>query len=86
MDTIEFWYELTSSCSYLAAMRADETGAARGRKLESRPFLLGPMFAARGLSTSPFNVYPLKGAYMWRDIERIAATRNLPLRRPEAFP
>lgn len=74
------------SYSYLAAMRADEVATARGLRLEWRPFLLGPIFAAQGLSTSPFNLYPLKGAYMWRDIERIAAARDLPFRRPEAFP
>ena len=38
-----------------------------------RPFLLGPIFAAQGWTTSPFNLFPDKGRYMWRDMEREAA-------------
>ena len=38
-----------------------------------RPFLLGPIFKAQGWTTSPFNLYPAKGRYMWRDLERLCA-------------
>ena len=51
-----------------------------------RPFLLGPIFAAQGWRNSPFNIYPAKGRYMWRDLERICAAAGLPFRRPEPFP
>jgi 2-hydroxychromene-2-carboxylate isomerase len=51
-----------------------------------RPFLLGPIFAAQGWTTSPFNLYPEKGRYMWRDLEREAAKLTLPFCRPETFP
>jgi 2-hydroxychromene-2-carboxylate isomerase len=51
-----------------------------------RPFLLGPIFVAQGWNDSPFNVYPAKGRYMWRDLERICAALDLPLRRPSRFP
>ena len=43
----------------------------RGVALAWRPFLLGPIFAAQGWRDSPFNIYPAKGRYMWRDMERI---------------
>jgi 2-hydroxychromene-2-carboxylate isomerase len=83
---LEFWYDFASTYSYLAAMRIEEAAEAAGVRLVWRPFLLGPIFAAQGWTTSPFNLYPDKGRYMWRDMEREAATLGLPLCRPEPFP
>jgi 2-hydroxychromene-2-carboxylate isomerase len=83
---LEFWYEFASTYSYLAAMRIEEAAEAAGVSLVWRPFLLGPIFAAQGWTTSPFNLYPDKGRYMWRDMEREAATLGLPFCRPEPFP
>ncbi|MEX0303794.1 MAG: 2-hydroxychromene-2-carboxylate isomerase, partial [Leisingera sp.] len=83
---ITFWFEFASTYSYLSAMRISGLAAQRGVEVEWRPFLLGPIFAAQGWSTSPFNLYPAKGRYMWRDLERICAARGLPFRRPAAFP
>jgi len=51
-----------------------------------RPFLLGPILAAQGLTTSPFNVHAAKGDYMWRDVARICTALGLPFRRPDPFP
>jgi 2-hydroxychromene-2-carboxylate isomerase len=51
-----------------------------------RPFLLGPIFRAQGWETSPFNLYPDKGRYMWRDLARICAALDLPFVRPAVFP
>jgi 2-hydroxychromene-2-carboxylate isomerase len=51
-----------------------------------RPFLLGPVFKAQGWDTSPFNLFPAKGAYMWRDLERLCAAQGLRFRKPEPFP
>jgi 2-hydroxychromene-2-carboxylate isomerase len=39
-----------------------------------------------GWSDSPFNVQPVKGRYMWRDIERICERYGLPWRKPSQFP
>jgi 2-hydroxychromene-2-carboxylate isomerase len=39
-----------------------------------------------GWDTSPFNLYPAKGRYMWRDLERLCADLGLPFRQPEPFP
>ncbi|SDI29639.1 2-hydroxychromene-2-carboxylate isomerase [Lutimaribacter saemankumensis] len=83
---LEFWFEFASTYSYLAAMRVQDACAARGVPLVWRPFLLGPVFAAQGLTDSPFNLFPAKGAYMWRDLERECARLGLPLRRPSRFP
>jgi 2-hydroxychromene-2-carboxylate isomerase len=86
MAHAEFWYEFASSYSYPAAMRVEAVAAERGVALVWRPFLLGPLFAAQGWRDSPFNLYPVKGRYMWRDVERICGALGLPLARPDPFP
>ena len=48
--------------------------------------MLGPIFAAQGWTDSPFNLYPAKGAFMWRDMERRTAKLGLPFQRPPNFP
>ena len=84
--TVEFWYDFASPYSYLAAARIEDLAGERGVGVVWRPFLLGPIFAARGFSTSPFNLDAEKGRYMWRDVERVAAELGLAFRRPSAFP
>ncbi len=87
MPAIEFWYEFASTYSYPAAMRIDEQAAKHGVDVRWQPFLLGPIFKRLGWSTSPFNLQPEKGRYMWRDMERICQAAQLPpLTRPEPFP
>ena len=65
MSQAEFWYEFASTYSYPAAMRIETLAAERGVALVWRPFLLGPIFAEAGWRDSPFNLYPVKGRYMW---------------------
>jgi 2-hydroxychromene-2-carboxylate isomerase len=83
---IDFWFDFASSYSYPAAMRIEKVAAREGVAVSWRPFLLGPIFAAQGWRDSPFNIYPAKGQYMWRDLERICGREGLPLRRPGTFP
>jgi 2-hydroxychromene-2-carboxylate isomerase len=83
---VDFWLDLASTYTYLAAARIEGLTAASGVAVRWRPFTLGPIFAARGWTTSPFNLQPDKGRYMWRDLERSTAALGLPLRRPSVFP
>lgn len=84
---VEFWYEFASTYSYPAAMRAERLAAAAGVGLAWKPFLLGPIFAAQGWNDSPFNLYPAKGANMWRDLTRTCEAEGLKLTLPpHAFP
>ncbi|MDY6949796.1 MAG: 2-hydroxychromene-2-carboxylate isomerase [Pseudomonadota bacterium] len=83
---IEFWFEFASTYSYPAAMRIEALAASRGVSVAWRPFLLGPIFQQQGWNNSPFNIYPVKGQYMWRDMERICERADIPLRRPSVFP
>jgi 2-hydroxychromene-2-carboxylate isomerase len=82
MTTIDFWYEFASSYSYPAAMRIERQAKREGVAMRWRPFLLGPIFNSYGWNDSPFNIYPVKGRYMWRDLERICARESLPLKLP----
>ena len=79
MRTVEFWYEFASTYSYVSAMRIARLAAAEGVPVRWRPFLLGPIFKELGWNDSPFNIYPAKGLYMWRDLERVCEDEGLPL-------
>jgi 2-hydroxychromene-2-carboxylate isomerase len=83
---LQFWFEFASTYSYPAAMRIEPLAKARGVTVEWRPFLLGPIFAAQGWKDSPFNLYPVKGDYMVRDLERTCAALDLPFVLPAPFP
>lgn len=84
--TIEFWFEFASTYSYPAAMRVEEAARRRGKSLAWRPFMLGPIMRSVGWNDSPFNIYPVKGRYMWRDLERVCASLNLAFSKPSVFP
>jgi 2-hydroxychromene-2-carboxylate isomerase len=81
---VEFWFDFASTYSYLSAMRVEAEAARRDVTVRWRPFLLGPIFVAQGWDDSPFNIYPAKGRYMWRDLERRAERFGIPFRGPEA--
>ena len=83
---VAFWFEFASTYSYLSAMRIERMAAHAGVAIDWHPFLLGPIFQAQGWDSSPFNIYPAKGRYMWRDMERICAQRDLPFHKPDPFP
>jgi 2-hydroxychromene-2-carboxylate isomerase len=84
--TLDFWFEFASTYSYPAAMRIGALARERGAAVRWRPFLLGPVFKAQGWDTSPFNIYPAKGRYMWRDLARVCEALGLPFTRPAVFP
>ncbi|GJD47582.1 2-hydroxychromene-2-carboxylate isomerase [Methylobacterium crusticola] len=85
--TLEFWFEFASTYSYLSAARIEALAGEAGVSLRWRPFLLGPIFAAHGWTSSPFNLFPAKGRNMWRDLAREAARLGLPpVRQPPSFP
>jgi len=83
---LQFWFEFASPYSYPAAMRIEAIAQVRHVDIEWNAFLLGPIFKAQGWDDSPFNIYPAKGRYMWRDLERICGALALPFRRSSRFP
>ena len=40
---LEFWYEFSSTYSYIAAMRIEPLAEAAGVAIDWKPFLLGPI-------------------------------------------
>jgi 2-hydroxychromene-2-carboxylate isomerase len=87
MSVIEFWFEFASTYSYPAAMRIEKLADAAGQTVAWKPFMLGPLLhSQQGLTDSPFNTFPVKGQYMWRDLARVCANEALPLKTPARFP
>ncbi|MEW6297751.1 MAG: 2-hydroxychromene-2-carboxylate isomerase [Thermodesulfobacteriota bacterium] len=83
---LQFWFEFASTYSYLSAARVESLAAAAQVPVVWKPFLLGPIFKRQGWDDSPFNLYPAKGRYMWRDMERLCEKYGLPFRKPTQFP
>ena len=83
---LDFWYDFASTYSYPAVERIGALAQAGGVAVRWRPFLLGPIFARQGWTDTPFKLYPVKGTYMWRDLERLCQSFGLPWRRPSRFP
>ena len=81
--SLEFWFEFASTYSYLSAARIED---AAGVPVRWEPFLLGPIFAKQGWNDSPFNIYPAKGRYVWRDVERLCAKYGISFAKPSRFP
>lgn len=84
--SLAFWFDFASTYSYIAAMRIEGLCRAADVELTWMPFLLGPIFALQGWNDSPFNINERRGAYMWRDMERLTEKFGLPWVRPTAFP
>ena len=83
---VRMWFDFASPYSYLAMARLPDLSRAAGVQVALRPFLLGPIFMAQGWNDSPFRLFPGKGAYMMRDIARLAEKYGVPYRRPTVFP
>lgn len=83
---LAFWFDFGSPYSYLAAMRVEGLAAAKGVTVAWRPFLLGPVMGALGLTVSPFAAAGPKAAYLWHDVARTCARRGLGWTRPTQFP
>jgi 2-hydroxychromene-2-carboxylate isomerase len=84
---LQFWFDFGSTYSYVGAMRVEAEGTRAGVPVEYRPFLLGPIFTELlGIKDSPYNVQPVRGRYMWRDLERLCRKHGLRWRRPSVFP
>lgn len=83
---LRFWFDFASTYSWPSVLRIEAEAAQAGVAVRWQPFLLGPIFQAKGWTTSPFNLDPAKGRHMWRDLERRAAALGHAVRRPDPFP
>ncbi len=83
---MDFWFEFGTTNTYPAAILIESLEAERVVTVSWRAFLQGPNCLEQGWNDSPFNLYPSKGRYMWRDLERICKAQGIPFRRPSGFP
>lgn len=86
MHHVDFWIEYGSTYTYLSVARISKLAESRGVQVRWQPFLVLPIMAEFGMNRGPFLPYPVKTAYMWRDIERRAARHGVPYARPSTYP
>ena len=84
MLTIDFWFSIGSTYSYLTVMRLAEIETAAGVTFRWRPFNVRRVMIEQ--NNVPFKDKPVKAAYMWRDIERRARRYGLSPRLPAPYP
>lgn len=84
MATIDFWYSIGSTYSYLTVMRLPGVAKASGLKFRWRPFNVRHVMVAQ--NNIPFKDKPEKTAYMWRDIARRAARHGFAPLIPAPYP
>ena len=83
LPIVDFFYDIVSPYSYVAAKRIHELdGLATVRW---RPCLLGGIFKATG-NTGPAFTVPAKMPYMFKDLTRLAAYYGFPMTVPKSFP
>ncbi len=82
--SIEFFYDIGSPYSYLAATQIDAVAAAAGASVEWKPFLLGGVFKASG-NDMPARV-PAKARWMLSDLTLWAKRYGVPFVFPLSFP
>ena len=81
---IEFFFDIGSTYSYLAATQMRGLEERTGRKVRWRPFLLGGVFKATN-NAPPVSVVA-RASWLYRDAERWAEDYGVPLKFPSRFP
>jgi 2-hydroxychromene-2-carboxylate isomerase len=82
--TFEFFFDVASPYTYLAATRIDAAAADAGVTAIWRPFLLGAVLKATG--NAPPALVPARGRYMFKDLQRWSKRLDIPLVLPSMFP
>ena len=84
MRSIEFFFDIGSPYSYLAATQMAGLKRRTQATVRWRPFLLGGVFKAIG--NHPPAMLPARGQYMLRDLHRWAHTYGVKFNFPSMFP
>lgn len=83
-NSIDFWFSVGSTYTYLSVMRLDKVAKSNGVTFNWHPFNVRTIMAEVG--NRPFSGKPVKMQYMWRDIERRAQKYCLKPRIPAPYP
>ncbi|MFK7931710.1 MAG: 2-hydroxychromene-2-carboxylate isomerase [Myxococcota bacterium] len=84
MATIEMFYDIVSSYSYLASTRIEAIAADTGHSVVFRPIFLGGLMKAVG--NVPPAQLPARGRHLFVDLQRWSAYYQVPLSFPSRFP
>lgn len=84
MRSIDFWYSIGSTYSYLTILRLPEMARKEGVDIRWRPFNVRHVMVEQ--NNIPFKDKPVKTAYMWRDIGRRAPRYGLHPKLPAPYP
>jgi 2-hydroxychromene-2-carboxylate isomerase len=84
MQTVDFYYDFSSTNSYFAAFMLPEICARSGAAMRWLPLHSAALF--RGTGFDVMTMAPRKARYLWRDHARYAEATGLPFRRPSRFP
>jgi 2-hydroxychromene-2-carboxylate isomerase len=84
MQTVDFYYDFSSTNSYFAAFMLPKICARTGAAMRWIPLHSAALF--RGTGFDVMAMTPRKARYLWRDHARYAEATGLPFRRPSRFP
>lgn len=84
MKSIDFWFSVGSTYTYLAVMRLAGVQKETGISFNWRPFSVRAIMVE--MNNIPFANKPVKARYMWRDIERRAARYGIKAAVPAPYP
>jgi 2-hydroxychromene-2-carboxylate isomerase len=84
MKKLDFFFDLSSPYSYLAATQIGAIADKHGAQLSWRPMVLGAVFKATG-NEMPARV-AVKAKWMWQDVQRWAAHYGVPFQFTTRFP
>ncbi len=82
--TVYFYFDFGSPAAYLAYTQLPKLAADTGANVVMQPMLLGGVFQATG-NRPPISV-PLKGAYLFHDLDRFAKRYGVTLNMNPHFP
>jgi len=82
--TVEFLFDFGSPAAYLAWTQLPRLASDTGAAVDAQPMLLGGVFQATG-NRAPITV-PLKGSYLFKDLNRFARSYGVPLVMNPHFP
>ena len=82
--TVDFYFDFGSPAAYLAYTQLPKLARETGAEVVMKPMLLGGVFQATG-NRPPISV-PLKGTYLFKDLDRYARRYDVPLNMNPHFP
>ena len=84
-QTVDFYFDIVSPYSYLAAVQMAELEAATGAQVIWKPIFLGGLFKQLG-NAAPLSNQPKKHYMLTQDLPRSARYYQVAYTRPEVFP